>query len=85
MYVGLVFPMIDCLSDDEDEEPHPVSLPDFVVYCCTWGAERKRYGSITEKVHFRTGNYPLPWSTPGDTREIKPVFPDSSSNGLIGR
>jgi hypothetical protein len=84
MSVGLVFHMTDCLSADDDEEPHPVYLPDFIVYLCTRGAERKRFYSNPGKSDFFPWDYPLPRTTPRDSGTRNPVFPNRSSYGLIG-
>jgi len=77
--------MIDCLSEEDDEEPHPMVLPGFVVYLCTQGAERKRFCSNPGNSDFIPWDYPLRRTTPRGTGAGKTVFSNHSSCGLIGQ
>ena len=82
--VGLVFNMTDCLSEDDDEDLHPVNLHDFFVYSCTGGIVRKKYHSRTGNILFPDGNCPPQRITPGIIHEMPPVVQDRCSCGLIG-
>jgi hypothetical protein len=83
--VGLVFNMTDCLSEDDDEDPHPVYLPDFFVYPCARGAEQIKYCSTPGNVPFSDVNFPIFLVPARATGGIHPVFQDRCSCGLIGQ
>jgi hypothetical protein len=82
--IGLVFNMTDCLSEDDDEEHHPVFFTDFTACPGTRCTGRILLRSITEYLHFPTGSHPLPPVIPGNPEILSPVFKNRGSYGLIG-
>jgi len=76
--------MTDCLSEDDDEEHHPVFLFSLIIYPGTPGAERKICCSIPAYAHLSACNNPLPQIVPGETGAINPVFQNRCSYGLMG-
>jgi hypothetical protein len=77
--------MTDCLSDDDDEEHHPVSLTGFIVCVCAPGAERKKHRFNPVNAPLSTGCKPLLQKIPFDTIGINPVFQNRRAHGLMGQ
>jgi hypothetical protein len=77
--------MTDCLSDDDDEEHHPVSLTGFIVYACAPGAERKKHRFNPANDPWSTRCKPLPQILPFGTIGIDPVFQKLCVHGLMGQ
>jgi hypothetical protein len=76
--------MTDCLAEDDDEEHHPVSLTDFIVYPVTQGTERRIYYSDFGGLPYSYEGDPFPLTVPGNVRVTGPVVQDRCSFGLMG-
>jgi len=76
--------MTDCLSEDDDEEHHPVHLLNRIAVPWTCGANEKRSRSNPEYAHLRDVRNPLSQSDQDDSTAISPVFQDRCSYGLMG-
>ncbi len=85
---GLVFNMTDCPSEDDDEEHHPVYLPEgiveVIVLSCTHGAEDMIPGFTRGDWHFSTASNKVPRQCTGDIKKMSPVFQNPCDYGLIG-
>ncbi|MEI7856685.1 MAG: hypothetical protein WCH85_04180 [Methanomicrobiales archaeon] len=82
--VGLVFIMTDCLSEDDDEEHHPVYLLNRIAAPFTLGAGGNISRSNPESGHVPDTPHPVPRAGPEDITVICPVFLDRCSYGLMG-
>ncbi len=76
--------MTDCLAEDDDEENHPVSLTDFIVYPVTRGTERRINCSDPGGLPYSGGYDPFHTIVPGNVRVTGPVVQGRCSFGLIG-
>jgi hypothetical protein len=76
--------MTDCLAEDDDEEPHPVSLTIFIADPVTQGTERRIYCYGTGGHLYSSGRDTFPPTVPGNVRVTGPDVQDRCSFGLIG-
>jgi len=76
--------MTDCLSEDDDEEHHPVSLTNFVEYPVTQGTERRIYCSDLAGILLCSGHDPFPPTMPGNVRVTSPIVQGHFAFGLMG-
>jgi hypothetical protein len=76
--------MTDCLAEDDDEEHHPVSLTDFIVYPVTQGRERRIDCFDREGLLYSSSRDPFHLTLPGNVRVTGPVVQGRCSFGLMG-
>ena len=76
--------MTDCLAEDDDEEPHPVSLTCFIVYSATQDTERRIYCSESGGLPCSYPGDPFPPTVTGNVEKTGLVVQNRSPFGLMG-
>ncbi|MDO9326849.1 MAG: hypothetical protein Q7T80_18020 [Methanoregula sp.] len=75
--------MTDCLSEDDDEEHHPVHLLHSIAAPVTHRAG-ETISRTNPEAHLAYVHHPVARDVPDGTTAISPVFQDRCSSGLMG-